>query len=376
MARISFAGLTLLASVLFSAISAEKTCVVGHNNKDDSFAIIQAFNDCKTGGTVSFPANGKWYPKSLIKVTDLENVKINFAGHIILPPYDAKYKRKPAYFELTGKNINMFGGGTITGNGQTWWDKGDNTGPIVLRTTAKNSVFGHFNIIGAPNGHIAVTASEDVVFENIYLRSKSQNKNFARNTDAWGVSWSKNVVFRNSEVTVGDDCTAINGGVTNITISNVKCIEGHGFSITGSLDLSRPEHFKSVYFYNNECNGCQNGIRIKTTAGATGTVDDIQYKNMSLVNVENPIQVTTHYFCQQDGTCGNDKSLSVTNVLIENVHGSTSWKDLPVLSIDCSKHGLCSKFSIKGLDIKKNSSTKKNVCNYLVESQLISQCKQ
>ncbi|RCH82980.1 hypothetical protein CU098_001619, partial [Rhizopus stolonifer] len=201
------------------------------------------------------------------------------------------------------------------------WDKGDNTGPIVLRTTAKNSVFGHFRIIGAPNGHIAVTTSKDVVFENIYLRSRSQNKNFARNTDAWGVAWSKNIVFRNSEVIVGDDCTAINGGVTNITISNIKCVEGHGFSMTGSLDLSRPEYFKSVYFYNNECHRCQNGIRIKTTAGATGTIDDIQYKNMLLVSVENPVQVTTHYFCQQDGTCGNDKSLSITNVLIENVYG-------------------------------------------------------
>ncbi|RCH79431.1 hypothetical protein CU097_001107, partial [Rhizopus azygosporus] len=361
MVQILSSGLSLIATLLLATSAAAKTCVVGNNKADDSIAITKAFNDCKTGGTVSFPKSGTWYPKSLINVSGLNNVRIDFAGHIVLPPFDPKYKGGSAYLKIQGNNIHMSGGGTITGNGQSWYDRKDNTAPIVFSATAKNSVLGNFRIINAPRGHISDVGSENVVYENIYLRTRSTNSNFHRNTDAWGTAWSKNIILRNSEFIVGDDCTAVSTGVTNLTVTNVKCIEGHGFSI-GSLGRgTQPDYVKSVRFINNECHRCQNGIRIKTVPGGKGSIEDIRFQNVKLIAAENPIAITTHYWCEQNRNCNIDNSLSIKNVVIDNISGSTSNKDMPVISIDCSKRGLCSGFSVTRINIQKNPKTKKNV---------------
>ncbi|KAG0745835.1 hypothetical protein G6F57_005492 [Rhizopus arrhizus] len=368
------ASLSFFATLLLlTSASAQKVCVVKNSRTDDSITITQAFNDCKSGGTVSFPKNSKYNIKSLIKVTGLKNVNIDFAGTIVLPPFDPKYKGGSAYLEISGDNVHLSGGGTIIGNGQSWQD---NTAPIVLRTTTTNSVFSNFKILNAPRGHIALTGCNNVVFENINLNTRSTNGNFARNTDAWGASHSKNIVFRNSELTVGDDCTAISTTVSNLTVTGVKCFEGHGYSI-GSLGRgTQPDFVNNVRFINNECHSCQNGIRIKTVPGGKGAVSDIRFQDIKLFDTENPIAITTHYFCQQNKNCGNTQSLTISNVVIDKITGTTSKKDLPVMSIDCSKNGLCKDFSVTNVNIKKNPTTKKNVCNFLVGSDKIPLCKQ
>jgi hypothetical protein len=115
------ASLSFFATLLLlTSASAQKVCVVKNSRTDDSITITQAFNDCKTGGTVSFPKNSKYNIKSLIKVTGLKNVKIDFAGTIVLPPFDPKYKGGSAYLEISGDNVHLSGGGTIIGNGQSW----------------------------------------------------------------------------------------------------------------------------------------------------------------------------------------------------------------------------------------------------------------
>lgn len=120
MVQIFSTTLSLLATLLLASSAAAKTCVVQNNKSDDSISITQAFNDCKNGGTVHFPRGKTYYPKSLIKISGLKNVNINFAGRIILPPFNTKYKGGSAYLELSGDHIKLYGGGTITGNGQSW----------------------------------------------------------------------------------------------------------------------------------------------------------------------------------------------------------------------------------------------------------------
>ncbi|CEG69135.1 hypothetical protein RMATCC62417_05263 [Rhizopus microsporus] len=377
MVQFLYSSLTVLAALLLAtSASGQKVCIAQNSKTDDAITIIQAFNDCKAGGTVSLPKEKTYNIKSLIKVTGLKNVNVDFAGKIILPPYDPKFKGGSAYLEISGDNIHLSGGGTIVGNGQSWYDKLDNTAPIVLRTTSTNSVFSDFKILNAPRGHIAITGADNVIFENVYLNTRSTSKNFARNTDAWGVASSKNIIFRNSQLTVGDDCTAINAAVTNVTVTGIKCYEGHGFSI-GSLGRGQQSDFvKNIHFTNNECHSCQNGIRIKTVPGGKGAVSDIRFQNVQLYDTENPVAITTHYFCEQNKNCNNDQSLTISNVVIDRITGTTSNKDLPIISIDCSKNSLCKDFSLTNINIKKNPTTKKNVCNYLVGSEKIPYCQQ
>jgi galacturan 1,4-alpha-galacturonidase len=164
---------------------------------------------------------------------------------------------------------------------------------------------------------------------------------------------------------VGDDCLAVNGGVTNITLNNVNCVGGHGFSV-GSLGKGgATENVNLVRILNSSCTNCQNGVRIKTWPGGKGKVSDVKYIGLSLVNVDNPIVITTHYCDQnQESYCnGNDaSSLSITGVTISGITGSVSSAGNPIVDIDCSTNTPCTDFTISGVNVNKASNTKKNVC--------------
>ncbi|RCH99809.1 Exopolygalacturonase rpg13, partial [Rhizopus stolonifer] len=198
----------------------------------------------------------------------------------------------------------------------------------------------------------------------------------AKNTDALDISSSKNIIFRNSEMTIGDDCTAINGGVTNVTLSKIICNGGHGFSV-GSLGKGGADDtVKTVRVLDSTCNNCQNGVRVKTWPGGKGSVSDVIYKNVHLNNVENPVIVTTHY-CDKNQmsycTKNADTSLAISGVTFDTITGSVTGKK-PIISIDCSTKTPCTGFTLKGVDIKKASATPKNVCTNLTGSNKISYC--
>ncbi|KAI7887738.1 pectin lyase fold/virulence factor [Mucor mucedo] len=373
-------GLSLIASlVLASSVTAGPTCVVAKSSSDDSITIAKAFNDCKNGGTVNFPKGTTYNMKSVLNIQGLKGVTVNFQGQINLPPFNKSFKGGNAYISIKGDHINFSGGGTIVGNGQTWWDIKDTTAPTVLRIGATNSDFGHFNILNSPRAHMGMTGSKNVVLHDVYLKTVSANSNLPKNTDALDVSSSSDIIFKDSNLFVGDDCTAINGGVTNMTISNVHCTGGHGFSV-GSLGKGgATEYVKDVTVVNSICTNCQNGLRIKTWSGGKGSVQNVKFNNVQLINTDNPIIVTTHYcdknqmsYCQKsDGS-----SLSISGVTVSGISGSASSAGKPIVNINCSSGSHCSNFSISGVTVKKAAKTPKNICTYLDNSGKIGVCSQ
>lgn len=116
----------------------------------------------------------------------------------------------------------------------------------------------------------------------------------------------------------------IHSGVSNITLSNIVCNGGHGFSV-GSLGKNgKSETVKTVRVLDSTCNNCQNGVRIKTWPGGEGSVTDVKYQNIVLKNVDNPLLVTTHYCDSNQMTYCNkndDSSLSISGVTFKNISG-------------------------------------------------------
>jgi hypothetical protein len=110
----------LLLSLGINNVAAATECVVARSGGDDANNIISAFNKCKNGGTVTFTKGVTYNLKSMIEITGLKNVNINFAGGINLPARASKFQGQNHYIQLKGDNVNMYGGGTINGNGQAW----------------------------------------------------------------------------------------------------------------------------------------------------------------------------------------------------------------------------------------------------------------
>ncbi|RCI04614.1 hypothetical protein CU098_012826 [Rhizopus stolonifer] len=368
-----------LITVLASAAQAATTCTVATGG-DAADAITAAFTSCKSGGTVVFTKGATYNLNSLVEVTGIKNVNVQFYGTLNLPAYDTKYNDQKSYFLIKGDNIRFDGGnvGTINGNGQKWWDAENRKAPTAFRVQATNSYFGNFKIIQSPRAHIGITSSDNVHLDHVTLKTVSDNDSKpAKNTDAVDISSSKNIVFTDSNLTVGDDCTAMNNDISNVTVTNVNCTGGHGFSI-GSLGKNGSSAtVKTVTVQDSTCTNCQNGIRIKTWPGGQGSVSGIKFEGVTLTNVENPVLITTHH-CddnQLEYCNGNDaSSLTISDVTISEITGSVSNDGNPIINVNCSTNTPCSGFTMSKVDITKQSKTKPNVCVNLTGSDKISYC--
>ncbi|KAG0771821.1 hypothetical protein G6F16_011197 [Rhizopus arrhizus] len=191
------------------ATASTNTCVVAKSDSDDAITILEAFEKCKTGGTVVFPKDSTYNLNSIVTTSGLKNVNINLAGTINLPVREESYRNGDYYIQIKGTNIKMYGGGTINGNGQAWWDALDRTAPSVLRIAANDSSFGNFNIINSPRAHLNVTNSTNLLLHDFIIHTVSNNSNPAKNTDALDLYHSSGVIFRDSDLTIGDDCLAV-----------------------------------------------------------------------------------------------------------------------------------------------------------------------
>ncbi|OBZ88758.1 Exopolygalacturonase rpg16 [Choanephora cucurbitarum] len=372
----SLALITVLASAAQAATCTVSTSGNVANN------IVTAFNNCKNGGTVVFSKGATYNLNDLVTVQGLNNVNVQFYGTLNLPAYNTKFNGKSAFLIIKGTKVNFDGGnvGVINGNGQKWWDAKNRSAPTVLRMTVDgNSTFANFKILQAPRAHIGITGCNGITLDNITLNTVSNSANDAHNTDAVDISNSKNVNWTNSVVRNGDDCMAINGNTSQVRVNNVQCTGSHGFSV-GSLGKGgETDVVSGIYVTNSKCTNCQNGLRIKTWPGGKGSVSDVHFSGVELNNVDNPIVITTHY-CdnnQQSFCKGNDNaSLTIKGVEIKSITGSASNKGGPVVSINCSKNTPCSGFTMSGINVTKNSKTKKNECINLSGSNSVAYCSQ
>ncbi|XWS14121.1 hypothetical protein CRYUN_Cryun36dG0096100 [Craigia yunnanensis] len=95
-----------------------------------------------------------------------------------------------------------------------------------------------------------------------------------------------NINITSSTTGVGDDCVSIGPGSNNISVSNVQCGSGHGISV-GSLGKYKKE--KNVVGISCTIKGTQNGIRMKTWAGAPeSNASNMTFEDIFMISVSNP----------------------------------------------------------------------------------------
>jgi polygalacturonase len=100
--------------------------------------------------------------------------------------------------------------------------------------------------------------------------SKSGGKPAAHNSDGFDIGTSSGVTLSSVTVYNQDDCVAVTSG-SNIIVDNAYCSGGHGLSI-GSIGGKSDNTVNGVTFSNSQVVNSQNGCRIKTNSGTTGTV--------------------------------------------------------------------------------------------------------
>ncbi|MCJ1310498.1 hypothetical protein MMC25_004162 [Agyrium rufum] len=276
--------------------------------------------------------------------------------------------------KITGAGVTITGapGHVIDGNGPAWWDgQGSNGGEakpdhfITLSKLTANSVVHDLNIKNWPVHCFDVTGCSDLTMYNIVLDNSAGNAPnaisgglpAAHNSDGFDISSTTNLVLRDSRVINQDDCVAVTSG-TNIVVSGMYCNGGHGLSI-GSIGGKSNNVVDGVIFENSQILNSQNGARIKTNSGTTGTVNNVTYANIALSNISiYGVDIQQDYL--NGGPTGTPTNgVTISDITLTNVTG-TATAGAQNYYILCGSSS-CSDFTFNDVVVKGGSDDSCNI---------------
>lgn len=183
-----------------------RTCVVDSHNDgrtDDAEYIAAALAECNDGGHVVFPATQSYVVNTPLDMTGLARVDIDIQGrvaftddiaHWLNNSFDLGFQNATSFFKLGGEDVHVYGGGTIDGRGQAWWDhypqNKHHRRPVLFATVGMHGgSVSDLSLVNSPFWHNFVANSSDVVFTDIRIHSVSNNENFEKNTDGRLAGW-------------------------------------------------------------------------------------------------------------------------------------------------------------------------------------------
>lgn len=213
------------------------------------------------------------------------------------------------FFQLGGEHVNVYGGGTIDGNGQVWYDLYAANiyilRPVLFGTIGlKGGTISNLNLVYSPQYYNFVANSSSIIFSDIFITGFSKSNNTVKNTDGWDSYRSDSITIQDSNVNNGDDCVAFKPNSTNIVVQNMHYNGSHGISV-GSLGqyVGETDIVENVYVYNISMSNATDGARIKVWPGSpselsgdlqgrggTGSVNNIAYDTFYIKKVDYAIE--------------------------------------------------------------------------------------
>lgn len=317
--------------------------------KLDTARIQNAMDGCKAGGAVVLRARGR---KNVFLAGPLElrsNVTLVIAKNAVLAA-----SRDPRLYDLspgscgtvaehghgckpllTGdavENSGIMGDGAIDGRGgdvllgqnATWWnlaheakvkDLSQNVFALIVLRRVKNFTMYRITLRNSPNFHVSVNQSDGFTAWGVKIMTPKT----ARNTDGIDPSSSRNVTIENCFIHTGDDDVAVKssraGPASNISVLHDHFYTGHGMSIGSGTD-GGVDH---LLVDDLTIDGADNGIRVKSDRSRGGLVHDLDYKNVCIRNVPNPLVFTPLYT-----TFDGDRLPIYRDITLEDVHVLTA----------------------------------------------------
>jgi len=291
-------------------------------------AIQAAVDACAAagGGTVHFPAGryltGPVFLKSHVTLHIGEGATLLASPRfedfpLFKPGWQVRGDDERLAALITGvdlENIAITGRGTIDGQGQPWWDALRNDKKpaegrkrilthgrphLVSLYRCRNVRIEGVTLVNSPSWNVHPVGCEDLVVDGISIRSPWNSPN----TDGINPESCRNVRIANCFIDTGDDCITLKSGkdeegrrkgkpTENVVITNCVMYRGHGAVVIGS-EMSGG--VRNVAASNIVCVGTNTGVRIKSTRGRGGVVENIRFDNWVIENAATPISITNFY---------------------------------------------------------------------------------
>ncbi len=255
---------------------------------------------------------------------------------------------------VTVSGVSIMGYGTIDGQGGqnlvnsdgsnytcpsplstpcTWWQIGNEAGflgenqynPTLLdlHSGASNFTLYKITMQNSPMFHVTNSGMSgftawDVKVIAPYNSPNTDGIDPGPNTSA-GAS---NITVTNSFISTGDDMIAIKGNhpISNITISHNHFYTGHGVSIGSETNGGVNKVLVTdMTMSGNLSDRNENGLRIKSAQSEGGTVSNIDYEGVCILNEYNPL-VFDPFYTNSSGT----EYPYFKSVTLHNIHVTTA----------------------------------------------------
>ncbi|XP_047943451.1 polygalacturonase [Salvia hispanica] len=286
-------------------------------------------------------------------------IRVQIDGTLVAP-LDHRALGNPDYWILFIQ-VNWLSvvGGNLDAKGAGLWackDSGQ-TCPTGARSITFNWVNnGEIKGLTSINSqlmHIVINSCKNVKVSNVKMIAPD----LSPNTDGIHVQSSTGVTITNALIQTGDDCISIGPGTRNLWMDKIKCGPGHGVSI-GSLGRSFDEDgVENVTLINSAFSGSDNGLRIKTWARPSkGFVRNINFRNIVMKNVENPIIIDQNYCPNNQGCPSQGSGIKISQITYQNIQGTSATK--VAMTFDCSHTNPCSNIKLYDIKLTYLKSTK------------------
>lgn len=284
----------------------------------DTHALQAAIDACaeKGGGTVRL-AGGRFLSGPIVLKShitlDVEAgaTLLGSADHDDYP--EMTVLRTPGRQSLisaaNAEDLTITGGGTIDGNGETWWAEARGQkehgvmGAGVFRP--RLMVFDHCHHIliekvtiqNSPSWQVVPYYSDDITIRDGKILAPQHSPN----TDGIDPFSSHHVNISNMTIDVGDDNVAIKSGEANspgpddpstdIHVWNCNFLHGHGMSIgsetAGGVQNVLAEH---IHFTDTD-----NGVRVKSNRDRGADIGNLTFRDLTMQDVGTAVLVTEYY---------------------------------------------------------------------------------
>ncbi|MGG9960830.1 glycoside hydrolase family 28 protein [Ferruginibacter sp. SUN106] len=325
------------------------------------------------GGTVYFPAGkyltGPIHLKSNIVIFIDAGAELHFSDDFddYLPMVESRYEGvdlksfSPLFYAYKVENITIKGRGKINGHGKKWWDyvlsfpkdqprnkwqlafdaankniilsddsaqtkRGFLRPPFIQPMYCKNILIEGITITNSPFWTINPEFCENITVNGVTIDNPK-----SPNTDGINAESCKYVHVSNCHISVGDDCITIKSGkdvpgrtknmpAENYTITNCTMLNGHGGVVIGS-EMSGG--VKKIVITNCVFDGTDRGIRIKTTRGRGGIVEDIRVDNIVMKNIKEQAIVLDMQYSRVPPEPVSERTPQFRNIRLSNITAYT-----------------------------------------------------
>lgn len=192
--------------------------------------------------------------------------------------------------QIEGSGIKVSGasGAVLNPDGGRWWDgEGSNGGvtkpKFFYAHDLTDSSITDLKITNTPVQAVSINGVDGLTITDMTIDNSAGDSDGGHNTDCFDIGSSSDVIITGAICKNQDDCVAINSG-TDITFTKGTCSGGHGLSV-GSVGGRSDNTVDTVTFSDSTVSDSDNGIRIKASAGETGTINKVTYSGITLSSI-------------------------------------------------------------------------------------------